>query len=100
MRLLNVIHVRDGSVGLGFLTEANETESTAATGVAVLDDDLHALAKSALGRLSEGDIQPLGPVRTPRTWCAGFGRQCAMQGLCGCKLAVRRCASEGRMRTR
>jgi hypothetical protein len=50
MHLLNVIHVRNGSIGLGVLTEANETEATAAAGVAVLDDDLRALVKGALGR--------------------------------------------------
>ena len=44
--LLNVIHVRDSSVGLGVLTEANETKATAAAGVTVLDDDLHTLTKA------------------------------------------------------
>jgi hypothetical protein len=51
MRLLDVIHVLDGIVGLGVLAEANETEATAATGVAVLDDDLRVLVKGALERV-------------------------------------------------
>jgi hypothetical protein len=51
MRLLDVIHVRDGSIGLGVLAEANETEATAAAGIAVLDDDLRVLVKGALGRV-------------------------------------------------
>jgi hypothetical protein len=46
---LDVIHARDGSIGLGVLAEANETEATAATGVAVLDDDLRLLVDGALG---------------------------------------------------
>ena len=40
MRLLNIVHVSDGSVSLGVLGEANKAETTAATGVAVLYDDL------------------------------------------------------------
>ena len=35
-----VVHVGDGGVGLGVLREANKAETTAATGVTVLDDDL------------------------------------------------------------
>jgi hypothetical protein len=35
-----VVHVCDGGVGLGVLREANKAETTAATGVTVLDDDL------------------------------------------------------------
>ena len=51
MRLLDVIHLVDGSISLGVLAEANETEATAAAGVTVLDDDLGALVKGALGRV-------------------------------------------------
>lgn len=40
MRLLNIVHVSDGGVSLGVLGEANKAETTAATGVAVLYDDL------------------------------------------------------------
>jgi hypothetical protein len=47
MRLLNVIHVCDRGIGLGVLSETNEAEATAATGVAVLDDDLRLLVKVA-----------------------------------------------------
>jgi hypothetical protein len=49
MRLLDVIHARDSSIGLGVLADAHETEATAAAGVAVLDDDLRVLVKGALG---------------------------------------------------
>ena len=35
-----VVHVRNGGVGLGVLREADEAETTAATSIAVLDDDL------------------------------------------------------------
>jgi len=45
--LLNVIHVSDGGISLGVLGEANEAETTAATGVAVLDDNLLSLVRVA-----------------------------------------------------
>jgi hypothetical protein len=35
-----VVHVCDGGVSLGVLGEANKAETTAATGVTVLDDNL------------------------------------------------------------
>lgn len=38
--LLDVVHVLHGIVGLGLLRETHETETTAAAGVAVLNDDL------------------------------------------------------------
>jgi hypothetical protein len=47
MHLLNVIHVRDRGIGLGVLSETNEAEATAATGVAVLDNNLGLLARVA-----------------------------------------------------
>jgi hypothetical protein len=47
MSLLNVIHVGDCGISLGVLSETNEAEATAATGVAVLDDDLDWLARVA-----------------------------------------------------
>jgi hypothetical protein len=47
MSLLNVIHVGDRGISLGVLSETNEAEATAATGVAVLDDDLGWLARVA-----------------------------------------------------
>jgi hypothetical protein len=50
MRLLNVVHVRDRGIGLGVLSETNEAEATAATGVAVLDDNLGLLARVACAR--------------------------------------------------
>ena len=40
MNILNVIHGVDGSLGIGLLTVADETEASAATSVTVLDDDL------------------------------------------------------------
>lgn len=46
-RLLNVIHVCDRSVGLGILGEAHKAKATAATSVAVLDDDLCLLVRVA-----------------------------------------------------
>lgn len=49
MRLLNVVHVGNGRVGLGVLGEANKAETTAATGVAVLHDDLCSLVRVACG---------------------------------------------------
>ena len=38
--LLNIVHVGNRGIGLGILGEANKAETTAATGVAVLDDNL------------------------------------------------------------
>jgi hypothetical protein len=38
--LLNVVHGVDSSIGASIVGEANETESTAATSVAILDHDL------------------------------------------------------------
>ena len=49
MRLLNVVHVRNSGVSLGVLREANKAETTAATGIAVLYDDLCLLARVACG---------------------------------------------------
>lgn len=37
---LNVIHGIDSSIGIGLLTVADESESTGATSIAVLDDNL------------------------------------------------------------
>jgi hypothetical protein len=51
MCLLDVIHLLDGSISLGILAEANETEATAAAGVTILHDDLRSLAKGALRRV-------------------------------------------------
>jgi len=36
---LNVVHGSDGSIGIGLLAVANETETTAASGITVLDYD-------------------------------------------------------------
>jgi hypothetical protein len=47
--LLDVIHVSDGGISLGVLGEANEAETTAATGVAVLHDDLQSSVRVACG---------------------------------------------------
>jgi hypothetical protein len=47
MHLLNVIHVSNGGIGLGVLGKADEAETTAATGVAVLDDNLRLLVRVA-----------------------------------------------------
>ena len=38
--LLNIVHVGDSGIGLGVLRETDKAETTAATGVAVLDDNL------------------------------------------------------------
>jgi hypothetical protein len=38
--LLDVVHGGDRGIGLGVLSEANETETTTAASVSVLDDDL------------------------------------------------------------
>jgi hypothetical protein len=38
--LLDVVHGGDRGVGLGVLGETNETESTTAASISVLDDDL------------------------------------------------------------
>ena len=46
-RLLNVVHVGDRGVGLAVLREANKPETTAATGVTVLDDNLRLLVRVA-----------------------------------------------------
>jgi hypothetical protein len=40
MNVLNIVHGADGSLGIGLLTVADETEASATTSVAVLDDDL------------------------------------------------------------
>lgn len=40
MNILNVVHGGDSSIGISLLAVADETESTAAATVAVLDDDL------------------------------------------------------------
>ena len=40
MRILNVVHVSNSSVGLAVLGEAHKAETTAATSVTVLDDNL------------------------------------------------------------
>ena len=40
MRSLHVVHVCNSGVSLGVLRETNEAETTAATGITVLDDDL------------------------------------------------------------
>lgn len=40
MRSLHVVHIGNGSIGLGVLGETNEAEATAATGITVLDNDL------------------------------------------------------------
>jgi hypothetical protein len=40
MRLLDVVHVLHGVVGLRLLGEAHKAESTAAAGIAVLDNNL------------------------------------------------------------
>lgn len=47
--LLHVVHARNGGISLRVLSEANETEATTATGVAILDDDLRMLVKVAWG---------------------------------------------------
>jgi hypothetical protein len=38
--ILNVVHGLDGSIGIGLLSVANESETAAAAGITVLDDDL------------------------------------------------------------
>ena len=40
VRLLNIVHVCDGGIGLRVLGETDKAETTAATGITVLDDDL------------------------------------------------------------
>ena len=49
--LLHVVHACNGGISLRVLGKANETEATAATGIAVLDDDLRMLVKVAWGGL-------------------------------------------------
>lgn len=43
MNILNVVHGIDGSLGIGLLTVADETEASAATSVTVLDNDLQGI---------------------------------------------------------
>lgn len=66
-RLLHVVHVRNGSVSLGVLSEANKAETTAATGVAIFDDNLRLLVrvmrvrmKSTYGFLDLTELLELG----------------------------------------
>lgn len=80
MRSLDVIHARDGSIGLGVGGEAYETEAAATTGVAILDDDLRWLVRS---HDTGGEhVQLPGPDRTPRTSGARWSPRCAMRGHC------------------
>jgi len=49
MRLLDVVHVGDRSVSFSVLRKTDEAETTAATGVAVLDDNLRLSVRVAWG---------------------------------------------------
>lgn len=84
---LNVIHVLNRSIGLGVLGETNETEAAAATGVAVLDDDLMRVSEGRVGEVMSAPaaaktrcVRLPEPDRTPRTSGGESGRRCAMQG--------------------
>ena len=50
MNILNVVHGIDGSLGIGLLTVADETEASAATSVTVLDNDLQGIKHIKIGR--------------------------------------------------
>lgn len=84
---LNVIHRLDRGISLRVLGETNEAEATAATSVAVLDDDLGHVsegrvceAMSAPVTMMMGYVRLPEPHRTPRTSGGESGRRCAMQG--------------------
>jgi len=85
MHLLHVVHVSNSGIGLGVLGEANKAETTAATGVTVLDDNLRLSVRVAWQWVKE-HIRPLGPDRTLRTFDGECHRWCAMRGLCRRKL--------------
>ena len=74
-----VVDVCDGGVSLGVLGEANKAETTAATGVTVLDDNLRLSVRVAWRWMKE-HIRPLGPDRTLRTFDGECHRWCAKRG--------------------
>jgi hypothetical protein len=86
---LNLVHALDGGISLILIREAHEAKATAATGIAVLDDNLKS-AMSVLERVSMDMriyvLQLPQQRQTPRTLCAEQRRQCARQGRCRRKL--------------
>lgn len=81
-----VIHIRDRSIRLGVLGEAYKAEATAATSVAVLDNELSVSVRVVCLDMGGAHIRLPESDRTPQTWCAGSGRQCAMRGHC-CRMS-------------
>lgn len=84
--ILDVVHGSNGSVGVSILGETDESEATAAAGIAVLNNDLYSQTGQGVSGREDvgwgGDVQPPQRRRTPRTWCEELAHPCATQGLC------------------